>query len=67
MCQFLLGWGEGGDAWKWRRRLLAWEEKLVGNVVLFYYQLFCRLIRMTGEFSNFMPLQNTTLVVFTTF
>jgi len=26
---FLLGWGEGGEAWKWRRRLLAWEEELV--------------------------------------
>jgi hypothetical protein len=25
---FLLGWGEGGEAWKWRRRLLAWEKEL---------------------------------------
>jgi len=25
---FLLGWGEGGEAWKWRRRLFAWKEEL---------------------------------------
>jgi len=24
-----LGWGEGGDAWKWRRRLLALEDEHV--------------------------------------
>jgi hypothetical protein len=23
-----LGWGEGGEGWVWRRRLLAWEEEL---------------------------------------
>ena len=23
------GWVVGGDAWEWRRRLLAWEEELV--------------------------------------
>ena len=22
------GWIDGGDAWMWRRRLLAWEEEL---------------------------------------
>ena len=26
---FLLGWGEGGDAWRWRRRLWEWEEELL--------------------------------------
>jgi hypothetical protein len=26
---FELGWGVGGEAWKWRRRLFAWEEGLV--------------------------------------
>jgi len=25
----LLGWGEGGEAWTWRRRMLAWEEDQV--------------------------------------
>ena len=25
MCA--LGWDDGGDAWGWRRRLLAWEEE----------------------------------------
>ena len=36
-----LGWGEGGEAWVWRRRLLAWEEQsvrecsdLLHNIVL---------------------------------
>jgi len=28
---FALGWGEGGEAWNWRRRLLAWEEELLGE------------------------------------
>ena len=23
------GWIDGGDAWMWRKRLLAWEEELV--------------------------------------
>jgi len=31
MC--LLGWGEGGDAWGWRRRLLAWEEDLMKECI----------------------------------
>ena len=26
---FELGWGFGGEAWKWRRRLLVWEEGLL--------------------------------------
>ena len=26
---FSLGWGEGGEVWKWQRRLLAWEEDQV--------------------------------------
>ena len=28
---YALGWGEGGEAWKWRRRLWAWEEELVAE------------------------------------
>jgi hypothetical protein len=28
---FSLCWGEGGETWGWRRRLLAWEEDLVGE------------------------------------
>jgi len=28
---FVLGWGEEGDAWQWRRRLGDWEEELVGE------------------------------------
>jgi len=30
---YTLGWGVGGEAWKWRRRLFAWEELLVGECV----------------------------------
>jgi len=26
---FSLGWGEGGEAWKWRTTLWAWEEEMV--------------------------------------
>ncbi|XP_024630811.1 uncharacterized protein [Medicago truncatula] len=29
-----LGWEEGGDAWKWRRRLWYWEEVMVGECSL---------------------------------
>lgn len=28
---FSLGWNEGGEAWKWRRRQWAWEEELVAE------------------------------------
>jgi len=24
---FQLGWGENAEAWKWRRRLFAWEDE----------------------------------------
>jgi len=30
----VLGWGEEGEAWEWRHRLMAWEEKLVGEMKL---------------------------------
>ncbi|XP_039688712.1 uncharacterized protein [Medicago truncatula] len=30
---FMLGWGTEGGAWRWRRRLFAWEEGLVGECV----------------------------------
>lgn len=29
----LLGWGVNGEAWKWRRRLFAWEEELTRDCV----------------------------------
>jgi len=29
-----LGWGEGGEAWRWRRRLFVWEEEIVGELIL---------------------------------
>lgn len=30
---YLLGWGVDGEAWKWCRRLFAWEEELVRECV----------------------------------
>ncbi|GAU46317.1 hypothetical protein TSUD_243380, partial [Trifolium subterraneum] len=30
---FAAGWGVGGEAWKWRRRLFAWEEELVAGCI----------------------------------
>jgi len=30
---FARGWGVNGEAWKWRRRLFAWEEELLGECV----------------------------------
>ncbi|RHN56578.1 putative reverse transcriptase zinc-binding domain-containing protein [Medicago truncatula] len=32
MCH--LGWGVGGEAWTWRRRLFVWEEGLFGDLIL---------------------------------
>jgi len=29
-----LGWGEGGEAWRWRRKLFVWEEEMVGELIL---------------------------------
>jgi len=29
-----IGWGVNGEAWKWRRRLFAWEEEKVGELCL---------------------------------
>ena len=29
---YSLGWDEHGEAWSWRRRLLAWEEELVVEI-----------------------------------
>ena len=31
---FHLGWGVNGEAWKWRRRLFAWEEEQLGELCL---------------------------------
>jgi len=33
---YSLGWGEDGEAWKWRRRLLAWEEEKVRECCNFF-------------------------------
>ena len=30
---FVLGWGTDGGAWRWRRRLFAWDERLLGECV----------------------------------
>jgi len=28
---YLLGWEEGGDAWRWRRSLRVWEKELLAD------------------------------------
>jgi len=29
----MMGWEVGGEAWKWHRKLFAWEEELVRECV----------------------------------
>ena len=36
---FSLGWGIEHDAWRWRRRLFAWEEELVGELRLLLHNV----------------------------
>jgi len=38
MCQ--LGWGVDGEAWRWKRRLFAWEEELVGELSVLLQNVF---------------------------
>ena len=33
------GWEEGGGAWVWRRRLLAWEEESVSDCVVLLHNI----------------------------
>jgi hypothetical protein len=39
-----LGWGVGGEGWRWQRRVFASEEGLVESDV------FCSLILFTGKY-----------------
>jgi hypothetical protein len=69
MCQ--LGWGVGGEAWSWRRRLLAWEEELEGELTLLLQNVILLVdkidrwlwtLESSHEFCvrsayNYMPLQ----------
>ena len=34
-----LGWGEEGGAWRWRQMLLAWEDELVGELILLLHNV----------------------------
>lgn len=34
-----MGWGEGGEACLWRRRLLAWEEESVRECLLLLHNI----------------------------
>ena len=40
---FALGWGKGGEVWKWKRRLWAWEEEMVEE---------CRALLLTISFQG---------------
>ena len=41
MCQ--LGWGEEGEAWRWRQRLFAWEEEVVGELMLLLHNVILQV------------------------
>ena len=49
------GWGEGGEAWKWQRRLLAWEQEKLREC--------CMLMLVRCRFDNFINLQNIMFLV----
>lgn len=34
-----LGWDEAGEAWKWKRRLFAWEEESVAELTLLLHNV----------------------------
>lgn len=38
-----LDWGEGGETWKWRRRLLAWGKELLEE---------CKTLLLTASLHN---------------
>jgi hypothetical protein len=70
-----LGWDEGGDAWKWRRRLFAWEEDLLGNCCFLFHNvvshdgvndrwkwlLVVTKVSQSATFITCLQLQNRTL------
>ena len=37
MCQ--IGWGAVGEAWRWRRRLFAWEEEALEELILLLFNV----------------------------
>ena len=41
----LLGWGNEGGAWSWRRRLFAWEEEMVGELRLLLHNVTLQVDR----------------------
>jgi hypothetical protein len=41
-----LGWEEGGEAWCWRRRLLAWEEESVRECVVLLNNVILQVNRL---------------------
>jgi hypothetical protein len=63
------GWGVGGEAWKWRRRLYAWEEDLVlectvhlSNVVLDLF-LTTQNVTYNADYDRFLWLKPVPLKV----
>jgi len=61
MCQ--LGWGEEGEAWRWRRRLFAWEKEEVGELKLLLHNVHLQVDRddkwlWTLESSNVFSVQS---------
>jgi len=65
---FARGWGVYGEAWKWRRRLFAWEKELLGECIIRLSNLFfSRLIVSINGFGSYMLLIVTLLVLLTIF
>ena len=61
---FSLGWGEGGKAWKWRRRLMAWRRNWQGSAGLYFLMYLSRIIFQMNV-SDFLIREMSILLVVT--
>ena len=62
-----LGWGEEGGAWRWRQRLLAWEEKSVGELILLLQNVTLQVNKVDRWLWTWKLLKFFLFVVFTNF
>jgi len=53
------GWEEGGEAWRRRRRLWAWEEELLVERTTLLLTVFCRLILLMSGGGPLIQLMGT--------
>jgi hypothetical protein len=40
----VIGWGVGGEGWRWQRRVFAWEERVGGEQCLLLVNIIYRYI-----------------------